>query len=301
MTVPSDPVPVQVLSLNIWVHSISHLFPEHFLVPRNPPRTAPAGRPPALPRTPKKSFSSYCLEKKRKMEMARHDECEKRDVQSYNPDFRSRNSAGVWQYLQRECGSGKRQMQCLTHNQVRRLEVEIVKFRDFATLHIYALETLIATYKAQSLRGETCSYYKRYLSELIHAADYYHGYAEWAYKWAYIRQYEENEYYGIPARSTGRTIKKDSDFGGFMGTRKCSGNKCEMQCTQTIKDNTCTATGAGIETLKEQIKNKCQGYINDVKRQLMDFWTENILKTSEMWKKYGEDAKAKLKGAKCQE
>ncbi|KXJ19599.1 uncharacterized protein LOC110254369 [Exaiptasia diaphana] len=219
-------------------------------------------------------------------------------VQSYNPNFRHRASGGWWQFLEKYCGEGVRDLQCVTHNQVKLLEVGIIPFRDFASLHLLALKTLEASYRAQPINTDkqACAYYKRYVKELMEAADLYYRYARWSYEWTYIRQYEENDFYGIKERPSGRA---DSAFrGGYLGTIKCSGGKCEAECTQMINDNKCTATGGEYDA-RNKLEEKCKVYINEVKRQLMEFWDEHVLTTADEWKNYREDAKAKMSANTC--
>lgn len=113
----------------------------------------------------------------------------------------------------------------------------------------------------------------------------------------FSRQYEENDFFGVPGRPGGRPA--GAFRGGFLGTIKCSGNKCEAQCTQMLKDNTCTASGGSQQTLKDKLFGKCEAYVMEVKKELNEFWSENVLKTAVKWKEYSEDAKAKLNTLKC--
>jgi len=107
----------------------------------------------------------------------------------YTPDFSYRASAGTWQWMKENCGYDKHaRAECLSHEQVKRLEIGIIPFRDYASLHLLVLKTLEATYKSKSNRDRVaCGYYKRYLSTIASKADYYIRYAKWAYEWTYIR------------------------------------------------------------------------------------------------------------------
>ncbi|KAK3747982.1 hypothetical protein QZH41_019785, partial [Actinostola sp. cb2023] len=210
----------------------------------------------------------------------------------YTPHFSYRASAGTWQWMKQHCGYDKHtRSECLSHEQVKRLEIGIIPFRDYASLHLLVLKTLQATYKGKSNTDRlACGYYKRYLSTIARKADYYIRYAKWAYEWTYIRQYEENDFFGVRGRAGGRPA--GAFRGGFLGTRKCSGGKCTMQCTQMYKDNTCTGSGGDAS---RAVFKACENYIGSTKKQLMAFWQENVLKIVATWEKYKVDAKAKLK------
>lgn len=219
-----------------------------------------------------------------------------REKLAYSPNFAYRASAGTWQWMEKECGS---RMECLTHDEVKRIEIGIIPFRDYATLHLLALKTLTTSYAAQPINNEkvACRNYKRFLKETATKADMYARYAKWAYEWDYIRQYEENDFFGVPGRAGGRSSR--AFRGGYLGTAKCSGNKCEVQCTQMFKDNTCTATGGDTFKLKDELSKKCEKFVAEVKKQVNEFWNSNILNAAKEWDKYAKDAQEKLKAAKC--
>lgn len=61
----------------------------------------------------------------------------------------------------------------------------------------------------------------------------------------------------------------------------------------------CTASGDSDLRLKDQLEDKCEKYVSEVKKQLNKFWDENVLNSAKEWKKYGEDAKAKLNSVQC--
>ena len=107
----------------------------------------------------------------------------------------------------------------------------------------------------------------------------------------FCRQYEENDYFGVSGRAGGRPA--GAFRGGFLGTRKCSGSSCTIQCTQFFSDNTCKGTGS------DAVFKKCEVYVAAVKNQLNAFWNNNVLNIAKTWKKYSDDAKARLKNVKC--
>jgi len=205
------------------------------------------------------------------------------DQNVYNPDFRYRSSAGTWQWME------KYNVRRLSHDQVKRLEIGILPFRDYASLHLLALKTLEATLRDKSSARTD---YKRYVGEMASAADMYIKYAKWAYEWSYIRQYEENDFFGVSGRAGGRPSAWRSEFGGIVATRNCSSvSKCTIECTQMFSDNTCSVYGG--DAMGRAI-DKCEEYLKQVKTQLNQFWDNNVLNVVNTWQKYADDAKAKL-------
>lgn len=108
----------------------------------------------------------------------------------YNPNFNYRKSAGTWQWMNKHCGVKEYAgAECLSHYEAKRLEIGIIAFRDYATLHLLALKTLEASYKSHPINTDTlaCKNYRRYLGDIKDRADMYVRYARWAYEWDYIR------------------------------------------------------------------------------------------------------------------
>lgn len=213
----------------------------------------------------------------------------------YNPQFNYRKSTGTWQWMDENCGLKKHaNAKCLSHEDVKRLEVGILPFRDYATIHLLALKTVEATYEKNSKTDTlACGYYKKYLTERRDKAAVYAGYARWAYEWDYIRQYEENDYLGVAGRPNPRAT---AFRGGFLGTRKCSGGECSMECTQMIADKKCTVTGGNAE---DAVFKACETYNQETKKQLKAFWENNIMGVVTVWEKYRDDAAAKLSKVTC--
>jgi len=117
-----------------------------------------------------------------------------KEKMKYDPNFDYRKSTGWWQWMEKHCDQAKPKFPmtnfyCLTHYQVKQLEIGIIPFRDYASLHILALEALVASYKKQPIGRDkiACGYYKRYLQELVDSGKNYAEYAKWAYLWTYIR------------------------------------------------------------------------------------------------------------------
>jgi len=111
----------------------------------------------------------------------------------YNPNFDYRKSTGWWQWMEEKCNQDRPKFPftnfyCLTHYQVKQLEIGIIPFRDYASLYLLALEALVASYKQHIEKDKiACGYYKRYLQDLVDYGKDFTDYAEWAYQWTYIR------------------------------------------------------------------------------------------------------------------
>lgn len=217
--------------------------------------------------------------------------------QKYDPHFYYRYVA-TWQWMEEMKGSGL--FWALTYEQVKKLEIGLIPFRDYATLHLIALEALANSYK-DKVGDLACKSYKHTLSLIVEKSDYYVRYVKWAYEWIYIRQYEENMYFGVKGRSGGGPDSATRN--GFMATRKCSGGKCTIECSQMMKDNICTVQRRRRRKRSYEVMRKanslCDEYMGQLKRKLTEFWTENVLDVANRWEKYGEDAKKKLAAKHC--
>ncbi|KAK3742029.1 hypothetical protein QZH41_006966 [Actinostola sp. cb2023] len=163
----------------------------------------------------------------------------------YNPNFTYRYVA-TWQWMKKYAGS---HVWAPTHYDVKLLESGLIGFRDYASLHLLSLATLAATYKDEKGKSqEACNYFQHYMEKMERKADYYVEYVKWAYEWIYIRQYEENMYFGVPGRQGGPS---SANRGGFIGTIVCpSSAKCTVQCSQMVADNICTLQGVHKATLR---------------------------------------------------
>ncbi|KAK3742032.1 hypothetical protein QZH41_006968 [Actinostola sp. cb2023] len=202
----------------------------------------------------------------------------------YDPNFTYRYVA-TWQWMKKYAGS---HVWAPTHYDVKLLESGLIGFRDYASLHLLSLATLAATYKDERGQSqEDCNYFQHYMEKMEKKADYYVEYVKWAYEWIYIRQYEENMYFGIPKRAGGGA---SADRGGFLGTRECPG-KCTIQCSQMVTDNVCTVQGGIKKLLMVNAYDACESYMGAMKKTLVDFWTKEVLNLAKIWEKYREEAK----------
>ena len=77
------------------------------------------------------------------------------------------------------------------HYEVKGIETRLTIFRDYATLHLMALQALINTLKDDKSAVGKLSY-KRYLKDMQKSLLLYHRYAYWAYRWIHVRHYDEN-------------------------------------------------------------------------------------------------------------
>lgn len=210
----------------------------------------------------------------------------------YDPNFEYRYVA-TWQWMNEYKDV---HVSFPEYKEVKRLEIGLIPFRNYVTLHLLVLETLIKTHEA--LGDEGCENLKFFLERMIERSDYYVRYVKWAYEWIYIRQYEENMYFGIKGRAGGG--RASADRGGFIGTKKCLGNKCTVECTQIIKDNVCTFNNGHPKNVGVEVTQICEKYLGEVKKQLKAFWKDQILGVAEIWKKYGQQAKDQLATVKCE-
>lgn len=198
--------------------------------------------------------------------------------QKYDPN-RDKRFAD-WQYIARKNGNG---YWAPTHGQVKQLEIGLIPFRDYATLHLIVLETLAGTYQDKN-GDQACKSYKYYLNMLVEKSDYYARYAKWAFLWILARQQREN--YKLAN-------------GGYHKTTKCITGKCTVECVQMIKDNVCTITGSKMWILRGRPNAVCHSYLAQLGGAVVKFWKDNLLVVSKKWEKYGENAKKKLSAMKC--
>lgn len=216
----------------------------------------------------------------------------KDDKPLYDPNFDYRYVA-TWQWMKKYKGS---HVNYPSYDEVKRLEIGLIPFRNYVTLHLLVLEALIKTQEAQGDEG--CSDLKFYLQRMAERSDYYVRYVKWAYEWIYIRQYEENMYFGIPGRAGGGPASQAR--GGFLSTKECSGRTCTVECSQMMKDNICTFNNGSPKFVDQERKNICETYLAEVKKQLSDFWKDQILDVAKIWEKYGQQANDKLASIKCE-
>lgn len=198
--------------------------------------------------------------------------------QKYDPS-RDKHLAD-WQYIARKNGHN---YWAPTHDQVKQLEIGLIPFRDYATLHLIVLETLASTYKNKTGK-QSCRSYKYYLDLLVGKAGYYARYAKWASDWILARQQREN--YRL-AR------------GGYSQTIKCSSGKCTVECTQMIRNNLCTITGPKMWILMGRPHVLCNNYLARLGGAVIKFWKEKLLVVSGKWQKYEANAKKKRSALKC--
>ncbi|XP_031561476.1 uncharacterized protein LOC116297393 [Actinia tenebrosa] len=154
--------------------------------------------------------------------------------QKYDPHFYFRYIA-TWQWMKEYEGKGY--FWAPTYDEVKKLEIGLIPFRDYATLHLVALEALANSYK-DKVGDESCEIYKHTLALIAQNSDYYVRFVKWAFEWIYIRQYEENMYFGVKGRAGGGSDSGERN--GFLSTTKCTGGKCTIECSQLMKDNLCT-------------------------------------------------------------
>lgn len=220
------------------------------------------------------------------------DQKDRNGKQLYDPNFGYRKAA-TWQWIEEYTG---RYVWPLSHAEVRRIEAGLIPFRDYATLHLLVMKTLAMTYKEDGKKS--CKSYKFYEEKIQRKADYYSRYARWAYEWIYIRQFEENMYFGVPGRVGGPATAKR---GGYLGTRVCRSSQCSMQCSQMIRDSLCTVKNSRKrETLSARVSHLCESYMLDTKRALTEYWKNNLLNVATRWEKYRDEAKKILSKLKCE-
>lgn len=218
------------------------------------------------------------------------DQTKKGSKRKYDPNFRYRYVA-TWQWMDRYCGT---HAFCPSHYDVKLIESGLVIFRDYASLHLLSIAALAGTYKLdKATNAESCKQYQHYMDKLEKKANYYVEYVKWAYDWIYIRQYEENMYFGVPRRSGGPASAKR---GGFIGTIECpSSSKCTVECSQMIKDNKCTLSGAHKATLMTEAGKVCDKYLysgpENMKKAIQEYWTTDVLDVAKIWEQYRDSAK----------
>lgn len=132
---------------------------------------------------------------------------------------------------------------------------------------------------------------------MVERSDYYVRYARWAYEWIYIRQYEENVYFGIRGRVGAGPAS--AERGGFLATKSCSERTCTVECTQIVKDNVCTFNNGSPGQVEKEMANICDTYLAQVKKQLTTFWQDQVLDVVKIWEKYGQQAQDKLDSTTC--
>ena len=198
---------------------------------------------------------------------------------------------------------------------VKELEASLAIFREYATLHLLVLQTLLNRYEEDD---SSCGRfeYRKYTKILGSSAVKYEKYALWAYKWIFIRQYAENVVQpGYHARVSFK-ITKENDVkhvghGQFQYSSLSGQSK--IRCTMMLNDNECRLDGTldfkgsdtfvmddfvqlykvGLQHLSDfKAKQLCQTYMNQLKKDMENDWSAQLLKSVTVWKETGEKATA---------
>ncbi|XP_065061662.1 uncharacterized protein LOC135688668 [Rhopilema esculentum] len=111
---------------------------------------------------------------------------------------------------------------------VKRIEAGIISFRDYATLHLLMISTLLDTYKSDATLPNAAYYVTRYTREQASAAAKYAGYADWAYKWILSRNFGENR--SNQFKKSCQNAKELKE-GWFVPVRTAYYSHCSIQCT----------------------------------------------------------------------
>ena len=117
-------------------------------------------------------------------------------------------------------------------NDIKRLEVSLIVFSQYATLRFLILQTLINTYGADQKLPHAAHYYKSFLKQYDNLALQYSKYARWA----------------IQQISKGHNCNNGRPYLYNVIEVAKSSTEVECQCDPTYNDGKCYAKGWRIET-----------------------------------------------------
>ncbi|XP_048576457.1 uncharacterized protein LOC116615294 [Nematostella vectensis] len=123
-----------------------------------------------------KKFLTNCMHETTERAVLKCQQDSVRDIDAASPKF---------EVFKRDFDRGQNN---LNPDQIRRLEAALIPFRDYASLHLFALQTLINAYKDAPDTQEKNNRLKLYMDTLYKQGIRYNKYATWAYERIYYNQ-----------------------------------------------------------------------------------------------------------------
>ncbi|XP_032238018.2 uncharacterized protein LOC5512710 [Nematostella vectensis] len=213
----------------------------------------------------------------------------------------------------------------ISMNDIKRLEAALIPFRDFASLHLFALQLLINSYKSDPDTKEKNDRLKLYMSTLNKRGILYSKYARWAYERIYYEQVGKH-YYGSRPKDE-YIMDKDiyrlleGKFWLVKGANTENQISVKPNCAKGDEHapiNTCKykyhmrVDGKVLERYpdrmapvsdsdsalryfaEEDARHTCTRYLDSLNKDLTTYWKTELISVADLWAKMAEKAKNEM-------
>ncbi|XP_032227689.2 uncharacterized protein LOC116611456 [Nematostella vectensis] len=213
----------------------------------------------------------------------------------------------------------------ISMNDIKRLEAALIPFRDFASLHLFALQLLINSYKKDPDTKEKNDRLKLYMKTLNERGMFYRKYARWAYERIYHEQVRKH----IHGRGLKEEYIMDKNvyrlYEGAFWLNKGANTENQISvkpnCAKGDEHapiNTCKykyhmrVDGKVLERYpdrmapvsdsdsalryfaKEDARHTCTRYLDSLKKDLTTYWQTELISVADLWAKMAEKAKNEI-------
>jgi len=220
-----------------------------------------------------------------------------------------------FQKLRKIFGAGK---EVSDFYSIRRLEATLLLFRDYASLHLFSLQTLVNSYRSDPHSVDRKKKLKKYLGHLKKFGKQYRDYAYWAYDQIYKRQIEDNIDREDSVDDSGKVedvweggghtyYKKKFPVKCIPEDKQADINKCVLiqyvrrdgkapKETKPFK-HTCKSSVV-FECLWESLETPgknagidiCKKYLGALKKDLTTYWKKELLDVADVWNEVSKKA-----------
>ena len=185
-------------------------------------------------------------------------------------------------------------------NDVKRMEVSLFIFAQYATLRFLVLQTLINTYGADQKLPQADHYYKTFRKQFDDLAEVYSKYSRWA-----IRQILKGHNCNNDRPYLYRVIELGTKTAKDCYTKKCI---VEFQCDPLYDKGVCSAKGftwrvcltlpsrwpnlppkryycysPNTWVARPAARSQCYGYLAKVCKDVNTYWYQEIGKSADLW------------------
>ncbi|XP_032232992.1 uncharacterized protein LOC116615470 [Nematostella vectensis] len=214
------------------------------------------------------------------------------------------------------------------------LEASLLTFRDYASLHLYALKMLVGSYRNDSKSDDKDKYIKRYLEDIVEKGDLYVKYSQWAYDQIYKNKITNAAHQNDADRPKDQVITSELDSNtnsyffyhpdyktGVTVTANCptmdetARMGCKVKYYKTVDLVSSSTSGrhtdiAAIDRHNRKTKRaadndvkvqgkrlvleKCDTHFKRLKKDLVVYWKTQLLETAKLWEKAVCKAKEEL-------
>ncbi|EDO32583.1 predicted protein [Nematostella vectensis] len=213
----------------------------------------------------------------------------------------------------------------ISMNNIKTLEAGLIPFRDFASLHLFALQLLINYYNNDPDTKEKNNRLKLYMNMLNERGMFYSKYARWAYERIYHGQVErhynggvlrdeyimdknvyklyEGGFWLIVGANTEKqiSVKPNCANGDEHAPMNTCKYKYHMRVDGKVLDRypdrmapVSSSDSALRYFAKEDAHHTCTRYLGSLKHDVATYWKTELISLADLWEKMAEKAKNEL-------